>query len=268
MRTTAYVLLALVSLSAAPAAASSHGPAAQKFLHCSFTGAAAPFTGTCGTIAGDQPVLKLAPATAADHGVWRTDLKPSAVWAGDMSGGGSPPAFLQLEIYGDAGAGILRSAYGWFPVAKFAPSSNGLTFELDAKHEVAPNALDREIIIHAAALLRSTGVWNRADDRVCPATATTWSIYCAMEKATIDVTGAFDHRRPAMELVRILVEERSAGRNYEHRLLGYNNDPRTTLADVVSLFTEALACIDDPACLKAHDFVQVPGVPPEQGATP
>jgi len=37
------------------------------------------------------------------------------------------------------------------------------------------------------------------------------------------------------------VDRRSAGRNYEHRLRDYNNDPRTTLADVRTLFEDALS---------------------------
>jgi hypothetical protein len=37
------------------------------------------------------------------------------------------------------------------------------------------------------------------------------------------------------------VAERSTGRDYEHRLRDYNNDPRTSLADLHSLLDEALA---------------------------
>jgi hypothetical protein len=61
-----------------------------------------------------------------------------------------------------------------------------------------------------------------------------------MEKAAIDVTGGFNHRRPALESVRVIVEERTATRNYHHRLMDYNNDPTTRLDDVQSLFKEAL----------------------------
>ena len=75
------------------------------------------------------------------------------------------------------------------------------------------------------------------------ATATTWSIYCAVERPQIEVAGGFHHRRPAGELVREIVDERTKGRNYHHRMMDYNNDPTTTLADVRSLFTEALARI-------------------------
>jgi hypothetical protein len=84
-------------------------------------------------------------------------------------------------------------------------------------------------------------VWNRADDRKCPATATTWSIYCAVELAEVEVTGGFHHRRPAMELVREIVDERTKTRTYDHRLMGYNNDLTTKLEDVRTLFAEAIA---------------------------
>jgi hypothetical protein len=61
------------------------------------------------------------------------------------------------------------------------------------------------------------------------------------ERATIEVTGAFHHRRPAMELVRQIVDERSAGRPYHHRLMDYNNAPTTRLADVRGIIADALS---------------------------
>jgi hypothetical protein len=61
-----------------------------------------------------------------------------------------------------------------------------------------------------------------------------------MEKATIEVAGAFHHRRPALEIIRQIVDERTKNRPYEHRLMDYNNDPTTQLSDVQSLFFEAL----------------------------
>src|SRR5215831_4329443 len=72
------------------------------------------------------------------------------------------------------------------------------------------------------------------------ARATTWSIYCALDRAAVAATCGTHHRRPAMEAVRIIVDERTARRNYHHRLMDYNNDSATTLADVHSLFHEAL----------------------------
>jgi hypothetical protein len=149
---------------------------------------------------------------------------------------------VEIEIY-TGGAGVARTYAGWFPVAGFSVSDGAIRFRLDGKQEVPPNAVDREILERAATIITSDAVWNRADDRKCPATATTWSIYCAVERAQIEIAGAFHHRRPAGELVREIVEARTKDRTYQHRMMGYNNDPTTHLSDVKSLFAEAIARI-------------------------
>jgi hypothetical protein len=149
---------------------------------------------------------------------------------------------VEIEIYA-GGAGVIRTYAGWFPVSGFTLGDSMLQFHFDPATEVPPNGLDREILEHAAAIIASDAAWNRADNRKCDPTAKTWSIYCAEERASIEVTGGFHHRRPALELVRQIVEERSQGKSYPHRLMGYNNDPSTRLEDVRSLFAEAIARI-------------------------
>lgn len=147
---------------------------------------------------------------------------------------------VEIEIY-SGGKGVIRTYNGWYDVTDFSASGDDVRFRVDTAREVAPNALDREIIQRADVILSSNDVWNRADNRKCPETATTWSIYCAMERATRELTGGFHHRRPALELVRVMVEERTKDRNYNHRLMDYNNDSTTHLTDVHKLFADALA---------------------------
>jgi hypothetical protein len=149
---------------------------------------------------------------------------------------------VEIEIYG-GGNGLIRTYNGWFAVSGFSVRGSTMRFQIDTAKEIAPNALDRGILVRAAQIISSDSVWNRADNRKCPATATKWSIYCAVEQAQIEVAGGFHHRRPAGELVRKIVDERAKMRNYNHRMMDYNNDPTTTLADVRSLFAEALARI-------------------------
>jgi hypothetical protein len=196
--------------------------------------------GSCGRILDETPTLTLAPATAITTGAWRRDAKPTAVWAGTMTVEEVSNASLELEVYA-GGSGVLRTVFGWFAVSGLTQAGQTLRFELDAAREVPPSALDREILERAAAILSSESAWNRADNRKCPPAATSWSLYCAMERATIEVTGAFHHRRPALELVRQIVDERSAGRPYHHRLMDYNNDPTTRLADVRGIIADALS---------------------------
>lgn len=99
------------------------------------------------------------------------------------------------------------------------------------------NDADLRIVQRARQILDSPDKWNRQDNRECPATEKTYSIYCALEKATVDVTGKFEHRGAVMQQARFAIDEVLAkGNHYDHRLMRYNNDPKTTFADVQKLF--------------------------------
>jgi hypothetical protein len=184
----------------------------------------------------NDPATTFADVQAFFHVLQEQLLKHGTSELGDSSDE------VEIEIY-SGGAGVIRTYAGWFPVSGFTSGDSMLRFQFETAQEVPPNGLDREILLHAAAFIASDAVWNRADNRKCAPGATTWSIYCAEEQASIEVTGGFHHRRPAMELVRQIVDERSQGKSYPHRLMGYNNDPSTRLEDVRSLFAEAIAKI-------------------------
>jgi len=53
---------------------------------------------------------------------------------------------------------------------------------------------DIEIVKRAREILSSSAKWNRADTRECPAEEKTFSLYCALEKATEEVSAHFEHR--------------------------------------------------------------------------
>jgi hypothetical protein len=108
--------------------------------------------------------------------------------------------------------------------------------------EVRPpvTAADLKIVKRAREILNSPSKWNRADDRVCPETAKTFSLYCALQVATKEVSAKTDHRGAALQEARFVVDEIAFGRKYEHRLMNYNNDPTTTFEDI----QEVLALVE------------------------
>jgi hypothetical protein len=113
--------------------------------------------------------------------------------------------------------------------------AQGASDDSDAKPPVAK--VDLEIVKRATEILDSPSKWNRADNRVCPETAKTFSLYCALEKATTEKTGSFAHRGAAMQEARFVIEEIAPNVNYyEHWLRDYNNDPTTTFAGVQKFF--------------------------------
>jgi hypothetical protein len=101
---------------------------------------------------------------------------------------------------------------------------------------------DLQIVKRAREILDSPSKWNRADNRECPAGAKTFSLYCALQMATIEIGGKAEHRGAALQETRFVIDEIAADRKYEHRLMNYNNDPTTTFADIqeVLRITESL----------------------------
>jgi len=93
---------------------------------------------------------------------------------------------------------------------------------------------DLRILERADALLKDESAWNRKDDRECgdDKVSGKWSLFCALETACTEVLGEYEYRRAAMQEVRFAVEEASPGRQFEHRLMDFNNLPETRFDDV------------------------------------
>ncbi len=125
-------------------------------------------------------------------------------------------------------------------VAQAPATPPAATDDSDVRPPVTP--ADLQIVQRARQLLDSPAKWNRADNRKCPADAKTFSLYCALETATVQSGRNFEHRGAALQEMRFVIDEITAERNYDHRLMDYNNDPATTFADIVEVFriTESL----------------------------
>jgi hypothetical protein len=96
---------------------------------------------------------------------------------------------------------------------------------------------DIDVVKRAAEILNSPEKWNRLDNRMCPSDANTFSLYCALERATDEIGKTFEHRGAAMQEARFVIEEIAPDANrYNHRLMDFNNDPDTTFADIQGVF--------------------------------
>lgn len=97
---------------------------------------------------------------------------------------------------------------------------------------------DVRIVRRARDILNSPAKWNRADNRQCPANESTYSLYCALEQATKEISKKFEHRGAAMQEARFVIDDDLAkGNHYHHRLMDYNNDPNTKFSDVQQFFS-------------------------------
>jgi hypothetical protein len=98
---------------------------------------------------------------------------------------------------------------------------------------------DLQILERASAILSSAAVWNRHDTRECHPSDKTWSLFCALEKASREVLEEYRHREVALQEVRFAIEDVTDGREFYHRLMDYNNLPSTQFADIKRVLTIA-----------------------------
>lgn len=208
------------------------------------------YTGSCGALfsmdggaeSGQQQGARLSvhQVDAITSGRWKIDEVPATQWSGKLQAKGREDDGVELET-SLAGDGVLRTQSGWFAVRALEVGKDKarLSFRVDTRAEIAANAMDVAILRQARELLADTSGWDRQGNRTCGSDKPSLSLYCALVQATRMQSGGVHHRRPALQLVRARVDVRSVGRGYQHRLRDYNNDPRTTLADVQQVLDEA-----------------------------
>jgi hypothetical protein len=118
----------------------------------------------------------------------------------------------------------------------FTPTSS----ELEMRDQPVAEE-DLQILIRADEILIDDTVWNREDDRICEDDELSGrrSLFCALKKASIEVLGAYDHRRVALQEVRFAIVDATDERKFAHRLRDYNNLAETQFDDVKRILVVA-----------------------------
>jgi hypothetical protein len=119
--------------------------------------------------------------------------------------------------------------------------AGGLQFLWHERPNQPASAADLQILEGANALLKDESSWNRNDDKQCDDddNSRRWSLYCAIEAACRDVVGTCEHTRVASQEVRFAIEEVTRGKQFEGRLMGFNNLPATRFEDIKSVLRVA-----------------------------
>lgn len=120
-------------------------------------------------------------------------------------------------------------------------TENGLVFGKPAYEEknIEVSQVDLDILRKADALLNDEAAWKKDAVRVCAESATL-NLYCALERASTEVTGKYEHRRPALQEVRFVIDDNYKQRWSVHRLADFNAHPDTTFKDVKLVIAMAI----------------------------
>jgi hypothetical protein len=166
-------------------------------------------------------------------------------WLGTMQGRfAEDPTRLELVIGSGTKPNVAKTPFGWFLLQHAQREDETLRLRIPANNHLPPTQDDIRIIQRAMALMSDETAWNREDDRACPANPRKWSLFCALEQATREVSGGVHYRQPALQMVREVLNEVGGNRLGKHRLMDFNNHPDTTLAEIHGLLNTAQARLE------------------------
>jgi hypothetical protein len=235
-------------LSSISLAAATPVHAAPNTMTCVLRAADAEFSGTCVVpcsvnalaIDIDGPNAKKAcdsPPRTVQATLRQTD---GSNWLGTMQGKfPEDPTRFELVTSDGKTPGIAKTPFGWFSLQDARRDNDTLALTIAANNQLPPTQDDIRIIQRAKALVSDEKSWNRHDDRTCPANPQSWSLFCALEQATREISGGVHYRQPALQMAREVLNEVGGSRLGKHRLMDYNNHPDTTLTEVHALLDTA-----------------------------
>lgn len=123
-------------------------------------------------------------------------------------------------------------------------TENGLVFGLPdyEKRDIRVSQVDLDILVKADELLPNESVWRKERVSDC-SLSIKLDLYCALEKASVDVVGKYAHRQPALQEVRFVIDDNYKDRWKEHRLLDFNSHKNTRFSDIKSVLNIAISTI-------------------------
>jgi hypothetical protein len=223
-----------------------------NILTCALEHEESEFKGTCEVpcsvnalaidIDGPNPTKA---CTSSPRRVQATLRETGASWLGTMQGKfPEDPTCFEVVMPSVTKPGIAKTPFGWFSLQSAQRKNELLSLTIVANNQLPPTQDDIRIIQRAAALLSGEEVWNREDNRTCPPNPQKWSLFCALQQATQEVSGGVHYRQPALQMAREVLDEVGGDRLGKHRLMDYNNHRDTTLAEVHSLLHVAQARLE------------------------
>lgn len=124
---------------------------------------------------------------------------------------------------------ILKNGAGWFTMDSLKVSKNSVTFTIDHDPDVPVSVVDLRIIRRAKDFLSEENFWHKNDDRDCEDDKENqrYSLFCALQSASIEEEGAYNHRNAIMQKIRHTIVDIYPNKEWEHRLRDFNNMPET-----------------------------------------
>ena len=131
-----------------------------------------------------------------------------------------------------------RSSYFTFDNLQIEDQS--ISFTIDSDPVVPATENDLKIIRLVKDLLSEEKYWNRADDRDCNDDLgnKSYSIYCALRIASLQVENNYNHRNAVLQKLRHLLAEIYTDKKWKHRLRDFNNMEELSYLQLMGILDE------------------------------
>jgi len=128
-----------------------------------------------------------------------------------------------------------RTTYLTFDNLDIQKQTVSFTIDNDPKVPVTEN--DLKIIRLAKEILKEEKYWNRQDDRQCgdDLANKSYSIYCALRIASLEIEGKYNHRNAVLQKLRHLIVEKYPTKKWNHRLMDFNNLEELVFKDISNI---------------------------------
>lgn len=115
-----------------------------------------------------------------------------------------------------------------------------LIFTINEDPEVPVTNDDLKIIQITQELLSEELYWHKNDDRNCEDDLSnkSYSLYCALRIASLEVENRYNHRNAALQKLRHLIELKYPNRKWNHRMMDFNNMEETDYQDIIEILKE------------------------------
>ena len=124
-------------------------------------------------------------------------------------------------------------------------TENGIVFGTPdyEKRDISVSDVDLSILRKADELLSNEAQWDKSSVRKC-SESHRLSLYCALEKASVEIMGKYVHRQAGLQEVRFVIDDKYKSRWKVHRLADFNTHPDTTFSDVKLVLKEAIISVE------------------------
>ncbi len=109
------------------------------------------------------------------------------------------------------------------------------------KRDIEVAEIDLKILERTNELLLEKN-WTKDSLRIC-SESERLSLYCALERASIEVNGEYKHRQAALQEVRFAIDDHYRGYWSKHRLGDFNGNKSTRFSDIKKVIAVAITSV-------------------------